>query len=144
MMMSACVDRLISLGYDFHLGMEGEGVRVILPGGLPPPPEAAPLLAHLKAHRIELRDELRFRARSTERFLGRQTNIEPPVEDMRQEAKPSEVEQLRATIEALLEYAYDHILELTEAEKDSINDRYLTLDCALKSAEALIDDSEVF
>ena len=82
MMMSACVDRLEALGYEFHLELEGEGVRVTLSGGLPPPPEAAPLLAHLKAHRDDLRDELRFRARSKDRFSGRQTKIEPPAEDV--------------------------------------------------------------
>lgn len=144
MMMSACVNRLTALGYEFHFGPEGEGVRVTLSGGLPPPPEATPLLAHLKAHREDLREELRFRERSTERFKGRQTKIEPPVEDVACEGRPSEVEQLRAAIEALLEYAYDHILDLTEAEKDSINDYWNMLCCELWNAESAANAPCVF
>lgn len=144
MMMSACVDHLMALGYEFHLGPEGEGVRVNLLGGLPPPPEAAPLMAHLKAHRDDLRDELRFRARSTERFSGRQTKIEPPVEDMAQDTKPSKVERLRTAIDALLQNAWDHILEMTEKEKDSVNNRFLVLSCALRNAESSPDDDEIF
>lgn len=135
MMMSACVDRLTALGYEFHLRPEGEGARVTLPGGLPPPPEASPLLAHLKAHRDDLCNELRFRARSAERFSGRQTKIEPPVEDVVQERQISKAELLRAAIDALLKYAEGHILELTEAEKDSINNRYVVLSCTLRNVE---------
>jgi hypothetical protein len=168
MMISTCVDRLMALGYEFHTDVEGGGVRVFLPGGLPPPPEAAQLLEYLKAHREELREELRFRARRTERLMGRQMRIEHPVENTLEDILQTEEEtaalpakdelppeeslevklkkaaQLRAKIDKLLQYAEEHILELSEAEKDSINDCYVVYSCALRTLEKQIDDCVPF
>jgi hypothetical protein len=143
MMMSACVDRLMALGYELQLGPEGK-VRVSLPGGLPPPPQAAPLLAHIKAHRENLREELRFRARSTERFVGRQTKIKPPMGEEGPESKPSKAERLRTEIDALLEYAWGCILEMTEEEKNRVNDRFLVLSCSLRNTQSPPDELDVF
>jgi hypothetical protein len=118
-------------------------VRINLPGGLPPPPEAATLLEQLRGSREELIDELRFRSRCLDTLSGRQARIEPPIEET-PDPDSEKVARLRSAIEKLLKAAEEHILEMTEAEKDSVNNRYIVLSCALRSAEAALADPCVF
>ena len=135
MTVSACVLRLVVLGFSFQLA-PGDVVCAILPGGIPAPPEAAPLLEHLRAHRGELVGELRYRARPRDLVAGKQTRLEcpePPLEEATPSHDARRAEELRAEIAALLEDAEARAAELTEAEADEVNRRYLALCDALET-----------
>lgn len=56
-----CILALEALGYTFELTADGRVLARLL-GGIPPPVEAGPMLAYLKAHRAEVIAELRARA----------------------------------------------------------------------------------
>ncbi len=137
---AACLDRLEALGFTFQLA-PGDVVRAVLPGGIPAPPEAAPLLEYLRANRSELVNELRYRARPRAPLAGRQTKLEPPappLEPLRPDPDRPDarcVEELRAALDALLEDAEARAAELTEAEAEAINTRYLALSDALRAAQ---------
>lgn len=101
------ISRLEALGFTFQLA-PGDVVRAVLPGGIPAPPEAAPLLEYLHAHRGELVDELRYRTRPRKPLTGKQTRLEPPAPPLDEAALNAgrgdarSVDELRAALDALL------------------------------------------